>query len=157
MAGVQSAQSRSSPTARIALLGDRCTEFVTHRELDPAAEEPMIAPLACSLIGQERTVQCVAGTRLADICGTAPFSGFHWCGYGLAERFVDRLTEQGLTVCASAPDAGVEAVELPGHPFLIATLFQPQVGATRTHTLHPLIDAFLAAAQEKTLPQVTSF
>jgi len=243
MAGVQSAQSSSSATARIALLGDRCTEFVTHRELDavlellpagidaawlatddpaardlnnidglwvvpgspyrdneavfeairyaresgvpllgtcsgfqytviefarnvagigaahaeldPSAEDPMIAPLACSLIGEERTVQCVPGTRLAGICGSAPFSGFHWCGYGLAESFVDCLTEHGLTVCACAPDAGVEAVELPGHPFLIATLFQPQVGASQRQTLHPLIGAFLAAAQEKALRSIT--
>jgi CTP synthase (UTP-ammonia lyase) len=239
MVGLQSTQSSTSHRARIALLGDRCTDFVTHRELDavlellpagidaawlasddpaarqlsnidglwvvpgspyrdneavfeairyaresgipllgtcsgfqytiiefarnvagleaahaelePSASEPMIAPLACSLIGEERTVRCVPGTRLAGIYGTAPFSGFHWCGYGLAESFIDRLAEEGLTLCASAPDAGVEAVELPGHPFLIATLFQPQVGAIQTHALNPLIEAFLAAAQENSV------
>ena len=34
-------------------------------------------------------------------------------------------------VAARSADAGVEAVELPGHPFFVATLFQPQIGALR--------------------------
>ena len=40
------------------------------------------------------------------------------------------LEAAGLVVSARAPDAGVEAVELPGHPFYVATLFQPQVGSS---------------------------
>ena len=71
----------------------------------------------------------VPGTRLAALCGTAPFTGFHWCGYGLAEAYVARLEAAGVVVGARAPDAGVEAIELPDHPFFLATLFQPQVGA----------------------------
>ena len=55
-----------------------------HAESEPEAEDPLIAPLACSLYGEEREVTCVPGTRLAEICGTAPFTGFHFCGFGLA-------------------------------------------------------------------------
>jgi CTP synthase (UTP-ammonia lyase) len=40
----------------------------------------------------------------------------------------------------------VEGIELPGHPFLVATLFQPQVGALAGRPLHPLIGALLDAA-----------
>ena len=90
---------------------------------------------------------CVPGTRLAEICGSEPFSGFHWCGYGLAEAFVERLESAGVVVSARAPDAGVEAIELPAHPFFVATLFQPQVGALAGQPLHPLIDAFARAAR----------
>jgi CTP synthase (UTP-ammonia lyase) len=115
-------------------------------EIDPDAGDAVVAPLACSLVGQEREVTCVPGTRLAEICGTAPFKGFHWCSYGLAERFVDRLVEVGVVIAARAPDAGVEAIELPDHPFFLATLFQPQVGALSGRPLHPLIVAFLDAA-----------
>ena len=46
-----------------------------------------------------------------------------------------------------APDAGVEAVELPGHPFYVATLFQPQVGSAASGRLHPLIGALVSAAR----------
>ena len=85
------------------------------------------------------------GTRLAAICGTAPFTGFHWCSYGLAEPYVARLEAAGVVVSARAPDAGVEGIELPGHPFFVATLFQPQVGALAGDPLHPLIAAFAEA------------
>ena len=48
---------------------------------------------------------------------------------------------------ATAPDAGVEALELPGHPFYVATLFQPQVGSSQSGALHALIAAFVQAAR----------
>jgi CTP synthase (UTP-ammonia lyase) len=48
---------------------------------------------------------------------------------------------------ARAEDAGVEAIELPEHPFFVATAFQPQVGSSESGTLHPLITALLTAAR----------
>jgi CTP synthase (UTP-ammonia lyase) len=128
-----------------------------HAETDPDAEALVAAPLACSLVGEERMVTCVPGTRLAELCGTEPFPGFHWCNYGLADEFVDALTAAGVVISAHAPDAGVEGIELPGHPFFAATLFQPQVGALAGRPLHPLIDAFLEtarAAQPSTTPSI---
>jgi CTP synthase (UTP-ammonia lyase) len=47
---------------------------------------------------------------------------------------------------AHAPDAGVEGIELPGHPFFLATAFQPQVGSSESGVIHPLIAALLDAA-----------
>jgi len=91
-------------------------------------------------------VGAVPGTRVAELCGTEPFTGFHWCNYGLSPAHEAALTAAGLVVAARAPDAGVEAVELPGHPFYVATLFQPQVGSSASGRLHPLIDALCSAA-----------
>ena len=117
-----------------------------HAETDPDAADPVVTRLSCSLVGEEREVTAVAGTRLAELCGTAPFTGFHWCNYGIAPEHEGALVDAGLVVSARAPDAGVEAVELPGHPFYLATLFQPQVGSSTTGRLHPLIGALVAAA-----------
>ena len=89
----------------------------------------------------------VAGTRIAGLCGTAPFTGFHWCNYGLAASREAALVDAGLVVAARAPDAGVEAVELPDHPFYLATLFQPQVGTSASGRLHPVIGALISAAR----------
>jgi CTP synthase (UTP-ammonia lyase) len=121
-------------------------EDAAHAELEPDARTPVVAPLACSLIGEEREVTCVPGTRLAAICGTAPFTGFHYCGYGLSAEFVARLEDAGVVISAHAPDAGVEGIELPEHPFFVATLFQPQMGALSGAPLHPLIVAFAEEA-----------
>ncbi len=120
-----------------------------HAESDPNGETIIITPLACSLYGERRTVQPVARTRLAQICGTHPFTGFHWCGYGLDRAVEHQLQEAGVVLSARAPDAGVEAIELTDHPFFIATAFQPQVGTSETGELHPLIGALLTASQRR--------
>jgi CTP synthase (UTP-ammonia lyase) len=117
-----------------------------HAEADPGAADPVVARLSCSLVGEERQVTPVPGTRLAALCGTEPFTGFHWCNYGLAPAHEPALTAAGVVISARAPDAGVEAVELPGRPFYVATLFQPQVGSAASERLHPLIAALCAAA-----------
>ena len=117
-----------------------------HAESEPDAEDPLIAPLACTLYGEEREVTCVPGTRLGEICGTAPFTGFHFCGFGVAPGRVDALADAGVVVSARAPDAGVEGIELRDHPFFLATLFQPQIGALDGRPRHPLVAALLAAA-----------
>jgi CTP synthase (UTP-ammonia lyase) len=118
-----------------------------HAETDPQAEDIVVGQLACSLVGEERTVSAVPGTLLASICGLAPFVGFHWCNYGLAASHVDRLAAAGLVISAHADDAGVEAFELPAHPFYLATLFQPQVGSSARHSLHPVLEALVEATR----------
>jgi CTP synthase (UTP-ammonia lyase) len=118
-----------------------------HAESDPEGETLVVAPLACSLYGERRLVEPMPRTRLAEICGTSPFIGFHWCGYGLDGRVERRLQDAGVVLGARAADAGVEEIELPGHPFFMATAFQPQVGASESRELHPLIHALLDASR----------
>ena len=116
-----------------------------HAETTPDGSNLVVGRLACSLIGQERHVTAVPGTRMHGLYGDAPFVGFHWCNYGLAPSYADRLAEHGLVIAARADDAGVEAVELPNHRFFLATLFQPQIGSLAGKPLHPVIEAFVAA------------
>lgn len=120
-----------------------------HEESDPRASEPVVGMLGCSLVGARRLVTPVPGTRLAAYMGTVPSHAFHWCNYGLQPGWTERLQDAGLVVSAHAEDAGVEGVELPSHPFFMATLFQPQVGAANGGPLHPLIGALCAAAAEQ--------
>jgi CTP synthase (UTP-ammonia lyase) len=125
----------------------------TSAELDPDGDALVVAPLACALYGERRTVTPVARTRLAAICGTAPFEGHHQCGYGLADAYEAVLAGAGVVISAHAPDAGVEGIELPGHPFFVATAFQPQVGSSQSGAVHPLIAALLDAAAARLQPQ----
>jgi CTP synthase (UTP-ammonia lyase) len=125
----------------------------TSAELDPGGSALVVAPLACSLYGERRTVTPVAGTRLAAICGVGPFEGHHHCGYGLADAYEGVLVRAGVVISAHAPDAGVEGIELPDHPFFVATAFQPQVGSSWSGAVHPLITALVAAAAASRQPQ----
>ncbi len=128
----------------------RCLAGVeaAHAETDPDAPELVVEPLRCSLYGETRLVRPVAGTRLAAICGSESFEGFHFCGYGVADAVAKRLAAAGVVISALGDDVGVEGIELPEHPFFIATAFQPQVGASETGQLHPLLTAFISAAAE---------
>jgi CTP synthase (UTP-ammonia lyase) len=117
-----------------------------HAEVDADADSPVIGQLACSLYGEERTVTAVEGTIVGAACGTTPFPGFHFCGYGLAAEYEAAVEQAGAVISARAPDVGVEAIELPEHPFFVATAFQPQVGASSATRLHPLLQRFLAVS-----------
>jgi CTP synthase (UTP-ammonia lyase) len=120
-----------------------------HADSLPDAEELVVAPLACSLYGEEREVRPVAGTELAAICGDEPFAGFHFCGLGVADGYLAAVERAGAVVSAYGDDSPVEAIEMPGHPFFVGTAFQPQVGVSETGRLPALLDAFLRAARTR--------
>ena len=120
-------------------------EDAEHEETDPEAHDAVVTRLSCSLIGQVRSVTTAPGTRAAELCGLEPFDGFHYCNYGLDPRYEDALTRAGLVISGHAPDAGVEIVELPEHPFFFGTMFQPQMTPRRDGREHPLLELFLAA------------
>jgi CTP synthase (UTP-ammonia lyase) len=118
-----------------------------HAEIDPGAADPFIAPVACRLDGVRRTVTPVAGTRLAELLGDAPFAGFFFCGYAPTAAAAAALEAAGVRIGAHAEDVGAVALEVPGDAFLMASLFQPQMGALDGEPLSPLITAFLDAAR----------
>ena len=123
-------------------------EAPAHAELDPAASDPVIAPLACSLVEQSGEIRFVKGSRLAGIYGVdAATEGYH-CRYGLNPRFADRLTAGPLVVSGRDEEGAVRAVELDGHPFFLATLFQPERSGL-VNRRHPLIAAFVAASHDR--------
>lgn len=121
-------------------------ENASHGEESPDSEEQIVTQLSCSLVGEEREVTTISGTRLRAIYGPEPFMGFHYCNFGLSEKYVNQLSDQSLRVGARAIDAGVEGLELTEHAFYIATLFQPQVGSISGKPLDPLIVEFIRAA-----------
>ncbi len=116
-----------------------------HAENDPAALEQVIAPLACGLVEEIGTVSLEPGSRLANAYGAVTATETYHCRYGLNPHFASILDAGPLR--ATARDAGgeVRAIELDGHPFFVATLFQPERAAL-TGGAHPVINAFVAAA-----------
>ena len=85
----------------------------TSAELDPGGSALVVAPLACSLYGERRTVTPVAGTRLAAICGVEPFEGHHHCGYGLADAYEAVLAGPAWSSRLTPPTRGWRASSCP--------------------------------------------
>lgn len=121
-------------------------EAATHAETDGEQGSNAITALACSLYGEERLVTPVLGSRFAGWVST-PFVGMHYCNYAPTEAAIAQLVARGVVVGALAPDAGAEVLEFPEHPFYIASMFQPHIGALAGASIHPLIRAFVAAVR----------
>jgi CTP synthase (UTP-ammonia lyase) len=117
----------------------------THAESDGLGDDNVVAALACSLYGEQRTVQPVPGTRFASWV-SEPFVGMHFCNYAPTPDAVARLEEFGVVVGATADDAGAEVLEFPEHPFYVTSMFQPHIGASEGAPIHPLVREFVAAS-----------
>jgi CTP synthase (UTP-ammonia lyase) len=83
---------------------------------------------------------------VGQIYGVASALEEYHCRYGLSPRLRDRLSSGALRASAWDTAGDVRAVELDGHPFFIATLFQPE-RAGLAGRLHPLIRSFVDAAR----------
>jgi CTP synthase (UTP-ammonia lyase) len=118
-----------------------------HAEDDPGAAMPLIAPLACSLVEKAATIRLLPGTRLRELYEAAEAREQYRCRYGLNPAYEHWLAGTPLRVSARDEAGEVRAVELDGHPFFVATLFQPERAALHGEG-HPLVNAFVAAVAE---------
>lgn len=116
-----------------------------HAELEPAAADPLIAPLTCALVEKSDRIHLVPRTRLHKIYGAEVVTEGYHCSYGPNPRFEALLSDSPLTINARDDAGEVRGVELDGHPFYIGTLFQPERAALAGKR-HPLIEAFLKAS-----------
>ena len=116
-----------------------------HEESSPEASLKLISKLSCSLVGQENRIRIAPHTQAHRIYGTTDITEIFACNYGLNAAFENHIRSRDLLVSGSDEDGTARIVELPGHPFFIATLFVPQV-LSRKEKPHPLIVAFVEAA-----------
>jgi CTP synthase (UTP-ammonia lyase) len=118
---------------------------VAHAEITPDADDLVIVPLACTLKGHEAAVRIERGSLAEWAVGVDRTVERYHCAYGVADNYVDRLRAAGLRF-TGVDDAGeVRVLELPGHPFFLATLFQPELGSDGPR-VHPVLRAFATAA-----------
>jgi CTP synthase (UTP-ammonia lyase) len=121
---------------------------VENAEVTPDAGEQLIVPLECSLRGHEEAVMVVPGTLAAKISGPGRRTERYHCAYGLNEQYLEALTSGGLRFSGFDDSGQVRIVELPGHPFFMGTLFQPELHGDGSQP-HPVIRAFAMAAAER--------
>ncbi|MEU1403669.1 hypothetical protein ABZ471_15100 [Streptomyces sp. NPDC005728] len=117
-----------------------------HAENDPGAEDPLIEPLACSLVGHEAAVAIEPGSLAESVIGSARTVERYFCAYG-PSRHLDTLRGHGLRFSGHDEAGQVRVAELPGHPFFLATLFQPELSGDGSRP-HPVVRALARAAVE---------
>ena len=119
-------------------------EGADHAETNPAANDLVVQPLACSLVGQTGDLTFVPGSRLYGYySGHSAREAYH-CNYGINPAYRARLESAGLRFTAFDSVGEIRAFELPSHPFFVGTLFQPERSALENRS-HPIIHAFAEA------------
>ncbi|SDI23510.1 Glutamine amidotransferase class-I [Actinokineospora alba] len=118
-----------------------------HAEEHPEAEQAVIVPLACSLVGHDSVVQVERGSLAERALGARRTIERYFCSYGLDPAYVDTLRAAGLRFSGADETGDVRIAELPGHPFFLATLFQPELADGPR--AHPVVRAFATAAVDR--------
>jgi CTP synthase (UTP-ammonia lyase) len=120
-----------------------------HAETAPDSARPVIAPLACGLVEVAGMIRFRPGSRIAAAYDCLEASETYRCRYGLSPEFREALVSGPLRATAEDDSGDVRAVELDGHPFFVATLFQPERAALAGR-LPPLVTAFVRATLTQT-------
>jgi CTP synthase (UTP-ammonia lyase) len=120
-------------------------EDAAHAEYGGEEGEMVLVELACTLVGHEGAISYEPNTRMSRIMGTDRSVERYHCSYGLDPAYLQRLVEAGVVFSAKDDAGDVRALELPGHPFFLGTLFQPELAGDGTRA-HPVIRAFADAA-----------
>ena len=132
-----------------------------HEETAPGAPTLFISRLDCALVGVQQEVILSPGTLVhrafCQLCppmihvGTAELANGQdrvterfRCSYGLNPAYREALALGDLKVAGVDVHGEVRIVELSGHPFFVATLFQPQLSSSPDRP-HPLVVAYLSA------------
>lgn len=115
-----------------------------HAENDPDAEDLLIEPLSCSLVGHEGVVVVEPGSLAQTVIGSERTVERYFCAYG-PTRHLDTLRAHGLRFSGHDEDGHVRIAELPGHPFFLASLFQPELSGDGSRP-HPMVRALARAA-----------
>lgn len=132
-------------------------EDATSAEFDDEATHPVI-----DLMPEQEDIANLGGTmRLGAypckvITNTLAYKAYqeeviyerHRHRYEVNNAYRDRLIEAGLVISGISPNGRlVEMVELPDHPWFIASQAHPEFKSRPVHP-HPLFDGFVKAAQE---------
>ena len=87
-----------------------------------------------------------AATKVREFYGRDTIFERHRHRYEFNNNYMDRYTHGGLKFAGMSRDGLVEIIELPGHPWFVATQFHPEFTSTPRDG-HPLFTGFVRAAR----------
>jgi CTP synthase len=91
-------------------------------------------------------VLLAAGSRAREIYGKESIAERHRHRYEFNNNFMERFRNAGLRFSGFSRDGLVEMIELPGHPWFVASQFHPEFTSTPRDG-HPLFTSFIRAAR----------
>jgi CTP synthase (UTP-ammonia lyase) len=102
-----------------------------HEETNPESTDLLISKLSCSLTEQEEQLTINSkNSILFGIVKKEKLLGKYFCSYGINEKYLEILKDNGLKTTAISEEGQVRAFEIEDHPFFLGTLFQPALTST---------------------------
>jgi CTP synthase len=92
-------------------------------------------------------VRLVADTTARALYGADVIRERHRHRYEFNNNFLKQFEDGGVRFSGLSPDGLVEIVELPSHPWFVATQFHPEFKSTPRDG-HPLFTGFVRAARK---------
>ncbi|MGH7975450.1 MAG: CTP synthase [Limisphaerales bacterium] len=92
--------------------------------------------------------QLTLGTKTAELYGAFVINERHRHRYEFNNAYREKFEKAGFIFSGNSPDGKlVEIIELPNHPFFVASQFHPEF-LSKPHQPHPLFKGFIAAAHQ---------
>jgi CTP synthase len=136
----------------VGLDGANSTEMdpeTPHPVIDLLPEQKEVSDLGGTMRLGADPIKLHEGTRVREIYGEAVIYERHRHRYEVNNLLRKRLQSAGLGISGTSPDERlVEIVELPDHPFYVASQFHPEF-KSRPERPAPLFREFVTAALER--------
>lgn len=116
-----------------------------HQKSNPKCGIPLISALDSALAGVRARVRMMDGTHIRRAYAVPESVEEYHCSFGLNPKYRRLLEGSQFWVSAVDDQHDIRAFELDGHPFFVATLFQPEMRCMSTGAPSPLVNAFVHA------------
>jgi len=117
--------------------------------IDLLPEQKGVEDLGGTMRLGARAVEVAEGTRARELYGESVIFERHRHRYEVNNIYRERLTDAGLVVSGTFEQGRlVEIVELPDHPWFVASQFHPEFKSRPTRPA-PLFNGFVAAALDR--------
>jgi CTP synthase len=136
----------------VGLEGANSTEMdpeTPHAVIDLLPEQKGVEDLGGTMRLGAQAVEVTEGTRARELYGEAVIFERHRHRYEVNNLFRDQLVDAGLVVSGTFEQGRlVEIVELPDHPWFVASQFHPEFKSRPTRPA-PLFQGFVGAALDR--------
>jgi CTP synthase len=139
--------NRDTPHPVIALITEWQDEKQGAQQRDETSDKGATMRLGA------QPVQLGANTLARELYGREVINERHRHRYEFNNRYLDRYRQAGLRFSGFSPDGLVEIIEVPAHPWFVATQFHPEFTSTPRDG-HALFTGFVRAARACRLAQL---